>query len=328
MTAHVLEFAAGLTRVRVVDDARSMGAATARFVADAMKAAAARGERPALWLMAAPSAFAFYSAFAELASGDADLAALCRRAIWYQFDDYPIPRGDRRFPATFRHLLETHFFGPLQRACGELGDVRLLEIGGDDDDRVCEAYARDILQTAQDPSCCLIELKGIGMDGHWGFHGAETPLDAPPGVIAVPMSAANVHQQKRDWPQHFHDDADVPAYARTCTVSLFLEARIVVDNVPQASKAYSVLATYGSERVVRSIPSSAIKVHPDSHAYVTQAAAWALLAYRRAIALDARAKLSQADVEALAALWASDNATTTAENVALMRSVLRDLGML
>jgi 6-phosphogluconolactonase/glucosamine-6-phosphate isomerase/deaminase len=324
----VERFRAGLTEVRVERDASAMGVATAAFVADAMKRAAARGERPALWLMAAPSAFPFYAAFTALAAGDAALAALCRTAIWYQFDDYPIARGDPRFPITFRHLLETRFFGPLQNACGELSGARLLEIGGEDEERVCVEYARQILATAADPRCCLIEVKGTGMDGHWGFHGSETPLDAAPAVIEVPMNAANVHQQKLDWPAYFKCDADVPAYARTCTVSLLMRARTIIDNVPQPSKAYSVLAAYGNDAVTASLPSTALKRHSDSHAFLTADSAWALVAYRRAVARDPRARLAPSIVERLEALWSSGDADATAANVAQMRSVLDELGML
>lgn len=321
-------FKAGLTAIRVVDDEAAMGAATASFISEAMKAAAARGERPALWLMAAPSAFAFYSAFADLASRDPALAALCRDAAWYQFDDYPVGRGDSRFPITFRHLLETRFFGPMERVCGKLQDIRLLEIGGDDDERVCTDYARRIVEAAADPRCCLIQLKGIGMDGHWGFHGHETPLDAPPAVMSVAMNSANIHQQKLDWPAYFRDDSDVPLHARTCNVSLFMKARIIVDNVPQAAKAYSVLASYGNDVVTGEIPSSALKRHPDSHSFLTRHSAWALLEYRQAIAKFPQAKLTSPTLERLEALWASTDAKASAGNVATMRSVLKDLGML
>jgi 6-phosphogluconolactonase/glucosamine-6-phosphate isomerase/deaminase len=321
-------FRAGLTEIRVERDEAAMGAATARFIASAMKRAAERGERPALWLMAAPSAFAFYAAFAELASKDSELAALCREAAWFQFDDYPIGRGDPRFPITFRHLLETRFFGPMERICGRLKGLRLLEIGGPDDDRVCADYARSILEIAEDPRRCLIQLKGIGMDGHWGFHGHETPLDAAPAVIRVAMNAANIHQQKLDWPEYFREDADLPRYARTCTVSLFMKARVIVDDVPQASKIYSVLAAYGNDKVRGCIPSSALKTHPDSHAFLTRDSAWALMEYRRALALDPEARLNPSILGRLDALWSSDPPAARAAASRSMRAALEELGML
>jgi 6-phosphogluconolactonase/glucosamine-6-phosphate isomerase/deaminase len=321
-------FTVGLTKVSVERDAIAMGAATASFVADAMMTAAARGEKPALWLMAAPSGFAFYESFIALASKDKELAAICRKATWYQFDDYPIGRGDPRFPVSFRNLLETRFFKPLAGACGSLSGVKLLEVGGSDDERVSSEYARMILDTAEDPGFCLIQLKGIGMDGHWAFHGSETPLDMPPAVIKVAMNAANIHQQKMDWPAFFRKDSDVPAWARTCNVSLLMKAKIIVDNVPQASKVYSVLATYGNEMVTGSIPSSAIKRHPGSRAFLTGDSASVLLEYRRARALDPNAKLSPPMVGRLEKIWEDSDPRSRAANIEIMRKVLRELGML
>jgi 6-phosphogluconolactonase/glucosamine-6-phosphate isomerase/deaminase len=323
-----LNFTAGLTKIQVEADAEAMGRATAAFVAEAMKAAVARGERPVLWLMAAPSGFAFYGAFVELAGSDPALAAICREAAWFQFDDYPVPRGDKRFPITFRHLLETRFFDPLRQACGTLKDISLLEIGGADDERVCGDYGHRLIKAAENPKNCLIQLKGIGMDGHWGFHGHETPLDAPPAVIKVPMNEANIHQQKLDWPEYFRNSGDVPRYACTCDVQLFLKARIIVDNVPQASKAYSVLAAYGNDKILGDIPSSALKAHPGSHAFLTMDSAEALLEYRKALARDKSAKLSPSLVSRLESVWSSDDKISQADNIAAMKTVLSKLGML
>ena len=328
MEEHALNLKSGLTEIHVERDAEAMGRATASFIAGAMKEAVARGERPVLWLMAAPSGFAFYGAFVELARKDAALAAMCRQAAWFQFDDYPVPRGDPRFPITFRHLLETRFFGPLREACGALKDIHLLEIGGADDERVCRDYARFLIETAENPGNCLIQLKGIGMDGHWGFHGHETPLDAPPAVIKVAMNEANIHQQKLDWPEYFRNNEDLPRYACTCDVQLFLKARIIVDNVPQASKMYSVLATYVNEDVCGAIPSSALKTHPNSHAFLTKESAGALLEYREALARDPAAKISPSLLSRLESVWASEDKVPQADNRAAMRAVLSELRML
>jgi len=328
MADNEMHFRAGLTEIHVERDAEAMGRATASFIAGAMKEAVARGERPALWLMAAPSGFAFYGAFVELARRDAALAAICRQAAWFQFDDYPVPRGDPRFPITFRHLLETRFFGPLREACGAIKDVHLLEIGGADDERVCEEYASLLIETAENPRNCLIQLKGIGMDGHWGFHGHETPLDAAPAVMKVAMNEANLHQQKLDWPGYFRGNDDLPRYACTCNVQLFLKARIIVDNVPQASKLYSVLAAYGNEEVCGRIPSSALKIHPHSQAFLTRESAGALLEYRKEVARDPAAKISPSLLSRLDAVWESEDKISQADNIAAARAVLSELGML
>ncbi len=324
----VSKFLSGLTTVYVEKDAAAMGAKSALLIADTMKSAFRSGRKSALWLMAAPSGFAFYDAFIGLCARDPELAGLCRDASYFQFDDYPVPRGDKRFPITFRHLLETRFFGPLAKICGPLPGVRLLEIGNKSDDKVAADYANRLMRTADDPSTCLIQLKGIGMDGHWGFHGDETPLETPPAIMKVAMNKANIHQQKLDWPEYFARDKDVPAHAYTGNVALFLKADLIVDNVPQASKAYSVLATYGTDTVIPQVPSTALKRHPASHAFLTRDSASALLEFRARRIKDFSAVLSPEMVAKLEKLWDSGNPEARSENIAKMRTVLRDLGML
>lgn len=324
----VSKFQSGLTKVSVEKDAATMGAKSAILIADAMKASVRAGQQVALWLMAAPSGFAFYEAFIGLCSRDAELAKVTREASFFQFDDYPVPRGDKRFPITFRHLLETRFFGPLAAVCGPLPGVRLLEIGTKSDDKVAADYAERLLRAAEDPGTCLIQLKGIGMDGHWGFHGDETPLTTPPSIIKVPMNRANIVQQKLDWPEYFAKDSDVPTHAYTGDVALFLKADLIVDNVPQASKAYSVLASYGTDAILPELPSGALKSHPASHAYLTRDSASALLEFRALRTRDFSAGLSPEIFTKLEKLWDSGNTEARAENIAKMRKVLSLLGML
>jgi 6-phosphogluconolactonase/glucosamine-6-phosphate isomerase/deaminase len=324
----VSKFQSGLTKVSVEKDAVAMGTKSALLVADAMKDSARSGRKSALWLMAAPSGFAFYEAFIGLCSRDKELAKATKEAAFFQFDDYPVPRGDKRFPITFRHLLETRFFAPLASVCGPLPGVRLLEIGTRADDKVAAEYAERLLRAAEDPDTCLIQLKGIGMDGHWGFHGDETPLDTPPAIVKVSMNKANIHQQKLDWPEFFADDKDVPTHAYTGDVELFLKADIIVDNVPQASKAYSVLATYGTDAVIPEVPSTALKRHPASYAFLTRDSASALLEFRALRAKDFSAVLSPDMLGKLEKLWDSGNSEARAENIARMREVLAILGMI
>lgn len=328
-----MELTAGSTKIHITQTAREMGEKSARMAIGAMLEAKSDGRTPVLWLMAAPSGFEFYRAFIEQCSQDKDLARLCTETKYYQFDDYPVPRGDSRFPITFRHLLETRFFGPLSKVTGNLRDVHLLEVGSPDDESVAERYAAELLGLAADDRHFLIQLKGIGMDGHYGFHGAETPLDHPAGIIKVRMNPANVHQQMLDWPQYFPTEESVPKYAYTCDVALFLKAGLIIDNVPQAAKMYSVLAAYGTGEVIPEIPSSAVKRHANSHAFLTRDAGAALAAFRSARAIDPEAKLAPEWLARLDALWKADGTKpeskdAEARNVAEMRHVLAKLDII
>ncbi len=322
-------FQCGGMEVTVTKDEAAMGRLTAEHIIGVLKAKHEAGVTAALWLMAAPSAFAFYRELIAAAGRDPGLRALLPQTHFFQFDDYPIGRQSPKFAATFRRLLEEHLFEPLAAVCGPLAHLHPLELTGTDADRRVRDDYRDAVLALKRAGVYFIQLKGIGMDGHWGFHGAETPLDLPPGMITVPMQSQNVRQQMLDWPQFFPTPADVPETACTFNVAMFLLADEIVDNVPQASKAYAVLATYGTEAVINAVPSSAVKRHPRARAYLTRAAAAALLDFRRARQADPRARLSARTLEKLRGLWRDAAAPDMeARNIALMEEGLRQLGMI
>jgi 6-phosphogluconolactonase/glucosamine-6-phosphate isomerase/deaminase len=321
---HTLQ--AGAVTVHVVEDERRMGELTAARVADQIRTAVDRGLRPVLWLMAAPSAFAFYRSFIEQCRRDNALAGVVRDIPIYQFDDYPVARSDVRFPVTFRALLEEHLFKPLAEVCGALDGTHPLELTGSAEDAgIAAAYGTEVAGLLASPECWVIQVKGIGMDGHWGFHGAATPLDAPPQIARVPIGPQNVRQQRIDWPDLFPRDEDVPSVAYSATVSLFLKADYIIDNVPQESKQFAVLACYGTDQVTGDVPSSALKEHTNAEAVVTRVAAEALLVHR-----DQRARgrtgLPGPTISRLRSLWDDPaNPELARANCEIMMAVLEKL---
>jgi len=319
---------AGSVTVNVLGDAAEAGrAASAAVIAEALRARS-QGKKVALWLMAAPSAFEFYRAFTESAEGDNEVADLAKTATYYQFDDYPISRESDRFPVTFRSLLENRFVAPVRRAAGGIGTFNYLELTGDEkrDNTVMGEYRDLLLHSLRDPSTEVIQVKGIGMDGHWAFHGAETPLNTQAGIIRVPMGEANRHQQMNDWPQYFRRLEDIPTHAVTCTVALLLMADVIIDIAPQAEKAYSVLACYGTDEILPALPSSALKNHPRASAFVTRDSASALVQLRALREADPDARLPASTVESLKALWLDpDEPGQSERNVASMMQVLAEL---
>lgn len=315
----------GLMQVFVTRDESAMGRLTAAHCVSRLKAQREAGRPVAWWLMAAPSAFAFYRELTRLAASDEALRGILKEADYFQFDDYPIGRSSPQFPTTFRHLLETCFYQPLAAVCGSLPGVHPLELTGTAADAGVQAAYRDAVLQCKDRGAYLLQLKGIGMDGHWGFHGAETPLEMEPGMINVTMNSQNIRQQMLDWPDYFRTPADVPRTACTFNVPMFLLADEIVDNVPQPSKVFSVLATYGTEQVAGDVPSSALKRHPRARAYVTAAAAEVLLEYRAT----RPATLSAGAVERLRAVWRDpEHPESEAANIAWMERVLRKLGLM
>jgi len=324
------ELTAGKVKIYVEADEAAMGKRTADMIAVELKKAASAKKTPVLWLMAAPSGFAFNKAFVELCAADEGLKALMPATHFFQFDDYPVARTDPKFPITFRALLEDYFFKPLEKVCGRLANVHLMELtGGSGDDEVAADYVKLLLKFLDDRDSYVVQIKGIGMDGHWGFHGADTPLDREPGIIKVRMKGQNIHQQKIDWPQYFKTDEDVPKFAYSCTVSLFLKADCIVDNVPQAAKEFSVLASYGNDAILNEVPSSALKAHPHAAAVLTENSARALVEFRELAGKTGMKKITPAMHERLKALWKEPGRPDVErENTAAMDAVLGKLGFI
>lgn len=321
----------GSTELIVAANDVEAGRLAAEAVIESGLGAVRRGLKPAFWLMAAPSAFAFYEAFVEMARTDSRIVSMIREADWFQFDDYPIGRKNPRFPVTFRHLLETRFYRPLEHNMGNIGNIHSLELTGNEaeDIKVMNNYAEGLNAVLDDPERYVIQVKGNGMDGHWGFHGPETALDAEPGLTTVAVNSANRRQQMIDWPEYFPEEENVPGYAVTCNVALFLKADHIIDIVPQAQKEYAVLACYGHDEVIASIPSSALKNHNKASSFLTEASAKALMEYRKSLESDSRAVLSTAAVERLRSYWKDDkNPDDARANTQKMEDVLRQLKMI
>lgn len=321
-------FMCGRVLIHVMPDEAAMGDVTADAVASDLKDRAGNGA-VVLWLMAAPSAFPFYQALIAKAGTDAVLCTALRETHFFQFDDYPISRSSAQFPATFRNLLETSLYKPLEKVCGALKNVHALELAGGAGDRDVQRRYRDDLLALKQRGARLIELKGTGMDGHWGFHGAETPLDQKPDMIVVPMNSQNVRQQMLDWPNLFPTIDQVPKQAVTFNVPMFMLADRVLDNTPQAQKEFAVLAAYGTERVIQDVPSSALKNHACAEAYITRKAARALMEFRAGREKNPDYRLSPETHARLCALWDDPRSPESArQNSAKMDAVLKKLGMI
>lgn len=315
--------AAGV-EVLVYETEQAAGEAAADRVAGDAILAATEGKDLCFWLMAAPSGFAFYRAFVDRVRKDSQLADVVRTATFFQFDDYPVGRDDPAFGVTFRALLEEHVRRPLADSLGAAPRFEFLEIGSEDDETIAAEYTQKLRSRLEDPRTSVIEVKGIGMDGHWGFHDGSVPLDSRPEMIRVELGSQNLHQQMLDWPQYFETAEDVPSFAFTANVPMFLMADSVVDIVPQASKQFSVLATYGTDDVINSIPSSAIKKHHNASAFLTRTAADVLLSFaERRSAGDTR--LSESELLQLRELWGGPNSPFHEENTEAMMDVLREL---
>lgn len=269
----VHEIEAGGVRICVYGSPAEMGLASALGIASAQYKLVAENAETSMIIMAAPSAYPFYEAYARLVRCSADLQKTLRSTHLFQFDDYPLPV---HHPASFRFLLLQRFIMPLSQYC-DPAKVHLLEADSPDPEAACSLYGQSILEHGPD-----LQLKGLGENGHWGFHEPDVPLEGEPCFMKVRLTEGNVAQQMRDHPGLFDSPNAVPKEAYTANVALFLRTRhLIEENVPQGSKAFALLAAYGSDVVDASVPSSALKKHPNAVVRTTMSAAWALLGYRK-----------------------------------------------
>ena len=256
----------------VYENADDMGKASAISLAKEQIRLARDTGTCCIQLMAAPSAIPFYKAYLELAATDRDLQHALGRTHFFQFDDYAL---SATHPASFRYLLNTHLFDSLKKWVPPR-QIHLFQADQTDTHNACTEYQKLLIQNGPD-----LQLKGVGENGHWGFHEPGIPLDDDPAMIQVALSDENVTQQMRDHPDLFPTAESVPKEAFSANVPLFLRTKILIeDNIPQASKAFAVLAGYGSAKVDAAIPTSALKTHHNGIVRLTQASAKALIAYR------------------------------------------------
>jgi len=308
--------------INIVNNADDMGIYTAKAISEQLKLVYEKDITPVLWLMAAPSAFPFYKSFIELLKSDHLLRKAVSETEFFQFDDYPVSRGSKKFATSFRSLLETMFFSPITDATGIKLNTNPLELVEDEaqNKTICKAYF-DKLFSLKDNGAYIIQLKGIGMDGHWGFHGADTPLDSAPKILRVPMKSQNIKQQMLDWPEFFKKPEDVPECAYTFNVQAFLKADMIVDNVPQQSKEFAVLATYANDKIINDIPSSAIKEHKNGQVFLTLDASRALVEYIN------QNSISSETIKRLNELWSDENKELEKINIEAMNNVLNKIGI-
>lgn len=268
----VCELKAGNASIYVYPDAEQMGLATAINVASHQRRLFEEKGVCSIMVMAAPSAFAFYQAYQNLVFSSPALQKVLYDTHIFQFDEYALPA---HHPVSFRFLLMDQFLAPIARFC-DSRKIHLFQADGPDTERACHEYGEAILDAGPD-----LQIKGVGEDGHWGFHEPGIPLVGEPKFMRVKLGEANVAQQMRDHPKLFPAADLVPPYAYTANVPLFMRTQVLIeDNVPQTSKAFAVLAAYGNDVVKDRVPSSALKRHHNAVTRLTSASAWALLEYR------------------------------------------------
>lgn len=305
----VAQWTEGAVKVLIYEDKWQMGLATALSIASAQTHLVNANGKTSLMLMAAPSAYPFYRAYVSLVRNSRELQHALFETHFFQFDDYALPS---HHPASFRFLLCRRLFAPLAVYC-DASKIHFLDATAKDMDAECRRYCELVLEHGPD-----LQLKGTGINGHWGFHEPGIAIDGEPEFLSVVLAEENVRQQLQDHPRVFQRPVDVPRHAYTANVPLFLKTnQLIEDNIPQPSKAFALLAAHGSQVISPRVPSSALKTHHRAVVRTTKAAAWALLDYleRGRVTLKAQLRLAR---------QFGPNGHRNA-GVAYIRAVLRDM---
>ncbi|OGS22010.1 MAG: hypothetical protein A2252_08310 [Elusimicrobia bacterium RIFOXYA2_FULL_39_19] len=281
--------AADKAKVVVYQTEEEMGLSTAINISSRQIELVEKNGHTSMIVMAAPSAFSFYSAYIGLAKCSAKLQDAIRNTHFFQFDDYPLCNTH---PVLFKFLLNKNLFFPLADYY-DPKKIHLFKIDSSCSGADCKEYADLIMKFGPD-----LQIKGQGEDAHWGFHLPGIPLDAKPAFIEVKLNKMTIAQQMRDHPKLFAKASDVPAVGYTANVPLFMKTKVLIeDNVPQESKAFALVASFGNSNVDSLCPSGMMKKHHNAVCRTTQKAAWALLEYRN------KGYLSKYDIKKLDEIW-------------------------
>lgn len=170
-------------------------------------------------------------------------------------------------PASFRRWLKEHVSDIVHP-----GRVHYLAGDAPDTAAECRRYAALLAEAPVD--VCFI---GFGENGHIAFNDPhEADFHDPLGVKVVTLDARCRGQQVGEG--HFATVADVPRRAMTLTCPALMAAAHLVCSVPDRRKAEAVrnalegpITEACPASLVRTHPSAAVFLEPESAAYLTSA---------------------------------------------------------
>jgi glucosamine-6-phosphate deaminase len=287
----VKEYEAGKTKIFVYStDAEAAYASAINVLINQAETVDKKGTASVM-LMAAPSAYKFYKYYFNILKSSKILQHAVKNTHYFQMDEYILPE---EHPASFKYLLKHNLFDYLDGFLSK-EKIHYFYIDINNVEKSCTEYIELIIEKGLD-----IQVKGQGEDGHWGYHQPGTPFGNEPSIIEVKLNNMNISQQLRDHPDLFKSINDPPRVAYSGNVALFMETEnLIEDIVPQQSKAYAVVASYGNEKIDPVCPSGKLKEHKNSIARINPDSSWALEEYRQ------KGYLSMESIHRLDKIWES-----------------------
>lgn len=283
-------FESGKTKVLIYKNSSDAAMASVLNVIKKQITIVKEKSQTSIMLMAAPSGYNFYEAYVGIAKHSRELQSALKNTHFFQLDEYLLSENH---PASFRFLLKQKFFSRISDYTDD-SKIHLLAAESAEFQKVCDEYKELLLQYGPD-----IQIKGQGEDAHWGFNQPDTIWDSVPAIVKIKLNHINKIQQMRDHPELYPTMDDVPGFALTGNVSLFLKTKFLIEDiVPQESKAFAALISYANEATASICPSGKIKEYDgESVARLTMQSAWALIEYKE------KGYLSSESIIRLDSIW-------------------------
>ncbi|MDO4740144.1 MAG: 6-phosphogluconolactonase [Eubacteriales bacterium] len=234
-------------KMHILPDAKAMGAAAAKEVAQALREAIARHGEARIVLSTGESQFTMFEA---LVQQDVDWA----KVEMFHLDEY-VGISDRH-PASFRKYLKERF----------IEKVGLQNYHFVDADPACIPALTKLLREKP----IHLGLIGIGRNGHIAFNDPPADFDTDEAYIVVTLdTACRMQQVAEGW---YPDIDAVPSQAISMTCRQIMACEKIISVVPYAEKADAVAATLASE-VTNAVPATLMKTHADLTLYCDEDAA-------------------------------------------------------
>jgi glucosamine-6-phosphate deaminase len=192
-----------------------------------------------------------------------ELARACEAGLDYSrvrtfnLDEY---RGlAPEHPCSYRTFMNTHLFSRLNI---DLANTHVPDGLARDIPAHCAAYEAAI----QAAGGIDIQILGIGSDGHIGFNEPASSLASRTRLVTL------TQQTIRDNARFFASADEVPRHALSMGIGTILDAKQCLMLCFGANKAKAVRAAL-EDGVSQFTPASALQLHPDTTAFLDEAAA-------------------------------------------------------
>ena len=253
----VKEMTAGKLKVKLYEDRKDMGSASAAEMSTALKSLLREKDEVNVIFAAAPSQNEFLEALVRAEGID------WKRVNAFHMDEYI--GLDEKAPQRFGNFLKERIFGKVP-----FGSVHYLDGNAKDPEKEGRRYA-DLLGRHPVDIVCM----GIGENGHIAFNDPHVAkFDDAMSVKVVMLDERSRNQQVHDG--CFSRISDVPTHALTLTIPALVSANYIFCVVPDATKAKAVKRALTGE-IDESCPASILRTHDKAVLYIDKNSASEIL---------------------------------------------------